>query len=197
VTPPDIIDVTLRVVKVFEKLGIAYHIGGSLASSAFGVARATLDVDIVANIRLEHTSGVTELLKEEFYVDDEMINDAIKEESAFNLIHFETMFKIDVFILKKRPFDQQSFVRRVQKSVSEDSSLKLFFATPEDIILNKLEWFKKGGGVSERQWQDVLGILKVQSTALDMAYLRKWAKELTIVELLNKAIDDAGIDKSQ
>jgi hypothetical protein len=197
VTPPDIIDITFRVIRVFRKLGIDYYITGSLASSAFGIARATLDVDIVADVKPEHISEITELMTEEFYIDEQMIRDALKQKSSFNLIHFETMFKVDVFILGQQPFDRQVLARKVQKIVSEDVTQQLSFATPEDIILKKLEWFKKGGGVSERQWQDVLGILKVQSTALDMIYLRRWAKEITITELLDKAIKDAAFDESQ
>lgn len=191
--PPDIIEVTLKVVKIFEKLGIVYHIGGSLASSAFGIARATLDVDIIADIKLEQASHIKESLKEEFYLDIEMIGDAIKRRKSFNLIHFETMFKVDVFVLKDRAFDRQAFLRRFQKPVSEDASQQLFFATPEDIILNKLEWYKTAGGVSDRQWNDVLGVLKVQGTQLDMAYLRRWAKELSISNLLKKVLGEAGI----
>lgn len=191
--PPDIIEVTLKVVSVFEKLGIAYHIGGSLASSAFGIARATLDVDIVADIKLEQASLFEESLKEEFYVDAEMIRDAIQRQSSFNLIHLETMFKVDVFVLRNRPFDKQAFLRRFQKSVSEDASQQLFFATPEDIILNKIEWYKTGGEVSERQWNDVLGILKVQGTQLDISYLKQWAEKLGISNLLKKALNDAGV----
>lgn len=191
--PPDIIEVTLKVVKIFEKLGIGYHIGGSLASSAFGIARATLDVDIIADIKLEQASHIKESLKEEFYLDIEMIGDAIKRRKSFNLIHFETMFKVDVFVLKDRAFDRQAFLRRFQKPVSEDASQQLFFATPEDIILNKLEWYKTTGGVSDRQWNDVLGVLKVQGTQLDMAYLRRWAKELSISNLLKKVLGEAGI----
>lgn len=191
--PPDIIEVTLKVVKIFEKLGIVYHIGGSLASSAFGIARATLDVDIIADIKLEQASHIKESLKEEFYLDIEMICDAIKRRKSFNLIHFETMFKVDVFVLKDRAFDRQAFLRRFQKPVSEDASQQLFFATPEDIILNKLEWYKTAGGVSDRQWNDVLGVLKVQGTQLDMAYLRRWAKELSISNLLKKVLGEAGI----
>ncbi len=190
--PPDIIEISLKVIRVFEKLGIAYHIGGSLASSAFGVARATLDVDIVADIKWEQASPIEESLKEEFYVDAEMIRDAIEHWSSFNLIHLETMFKVDVFVLKNRPFDMQAFLRRLQKPVSEDSSQQLFFATPEDIILNKLEWYKIGGETSDRQWNDVLGVLKVQMAQLDMIYLKQWAGELSISDLLGKALGEAG-----
>jgi len=191
--PPDIIEVTLKVVKVFEKLNITYYIGGSLASSAFGVARATLDVDVVADITLEKASFIEEFLKEEFYVDIEMIRNAIHQQSYFNLIHLETIFKIDVFILKNLPFYQQAFSRRIQKATSEDTSQKLFFATPEDIILSKLEWYKSGKEASDRQWNDILGVLKVQGSQLDKTYLEHWAEELSVSRLLEKAFSDAGI----
>jgi len=190
---PDIIEVTLKVVKVFEKLGIDYHIGGSLASSAFGVPRSTLDVDIVANIKPEQTSDISENLGEEFYVDSEMILNAIQKQSSFNPIHLETLFKVDVFPLKNHPFEQQAFRRRLKKAISEDASHQLFFSTPEDIILHKLTWDKAGEGVSDRQWNDVLGVLKVQGDQLDMVYLNHWARELSVSELLKKAIDEAGI----
>lgn len=190
---PDIIEVTFKVIKVFEKLGIDYHVGGSLASSAFGIARSTLDVDIVANIKPEQASDIYENLREEFYVDSDMILDAIQKQSSFNLIHLPTLFKVDIFPLKNHPFEHQAFQRRIRKPVSEDGSKFLFFTTPEDIILHKLIWYKMGEGISERQWNDVLGVLKVQGDQLDMFYLNHWAKELSVVELLKKAIEEAGI----
>jgi hypothetical protein len=190
---PDIIEVTLKVIKVFEKLGIAYHIGGSLASSAFGIARSTLDVDIIAEIKPEQASDISENLREEFYVDSETILNAIQKQSSFNLIHLETLFKVDIFPLKNYPFDQQAFSRRLRKAISEDTSQQLFFATPEDIVLHKLSWYKVGAEVSDRQWNDVQGVLKVQGDQLDMAYLNHWAKELSVSQLLEKAIDESGI----
>lgn len=190
---PDIIEVTLKVVRIFEKLDIAYHIGGSLASSAFGIARSTLDVDIVADIKLEKAHDLSESLSQEFYVDSEMILNAIQKESSFNLIHLETLFKVAVFPLTNHPFDRQAFSRRLQKTISEDASRQLFFATPEDIVLHKLTWYNAGEEASDRQWNDVLGVLKVQGDQLDMDYLKHWAKELSVFELLEKAIDEAGI----
>jgi hypothetical protein len=190
---PDIIEVALKVIKVFEKLGIPYHIGGSLASSAFGTARSTLDVDIVADIKPGQAFDISENLKEEFYVDSDMILDAIQKQSSFNLIHLDTVFKVDIFPLKHDPYNQQAFSRRFQKALSEDASRQLFFATPEDIILHKLTWYKAGEEVSDRQWNDVLGVMKVQGDQLDMVYLDRWAKELSVSELLKKAIDEAGI----
>lgn len=192
--PPDIIEVTRKVVQVFEKLGIRYHVGGSLASSSYGVARSTLDVDIVADVKAEQAEKIYGLLKEEFYVGARMIQDAVRHRSSFNLIHLETMFKVDVFLLKDRPFDREAFARRVEKRVSSENPQKrLFFASPEDTVLNKLEWYKKGDEVSERQWNDILGILKVQAGELDRDYLKKWAEKLGLSNLLNKAFDEAGI----
>ena len=193
--PPDIIEVTLKVADIFEKLSIGYYIGGSMASSAFGVARSTLDVDIVADIKKNCASALEEILKKEFYVDINIILSAIKKQSSFNLIHLETMFKIDVFILKNQPFPQQTFSRRKKISVSKDQSKKLYFASPEDIILTKLDWYRSGGQSSEQQWRDVLGVLKVQNSKLNFAYLKQWADELSVLYLLNKALEDAGVGK--
>lgn len=190
---PDIIEVVVKVTRAFEKLGIGYQVGGSLASSAFGVPRATLDVDLVADIKLDQAPEIAELLKDEFYVDSDMISEAIRKQSSFNLIHLETLFKVDVFPLKDRPFDRKAFSRRFSKAVSQEASDTLFFATPEDVILNKLEWYKAGEGISERQWNDVLGVLKVQGSGLDMAYLKQWAQELNLIDLLQTAMDETGM----
>ena len=190
---PDIIEIAYKVIKAFEKIGIVYHIGGSLASSAFCIPRATLDADIVADIKSEQVSEIEALLKGEFYISTEMIQNAIRYQSSFNLIHLETLFKVDIFILKHRPFDIQAFARRVQKTVSEDISQKLFFATPEDVILHKLEWYKEGGKVSDRQWSDIIGILRVQGSQLDIPYLDQWAQELRVSNLLKQALDEVGL----
>ncbi|OHB99492.1 MAG: hypothetical protein A3G70_08200 [Planctomycetes bacterium RIFCSPLOWO2_12_FULL_39_13] len=190
---PDIIEIAYKVIKAFEKIGIVYHIGGSLASSAFGIPRATLDADIVADIKSEQVSEIEALLKGEFYISTEMIQNAIRYQSSFNLIHLETLFKVDVFILKHRSFDIQAFARRVQKTVSEHIPQKLFFSTPEDVILHKLEWYKEGGKVSDRQWSDIIGILRVQGSQLDIPYLDQWARELSVSTLLKQALVEAGL----
>ncbi len=191
--PPDIIEVTLKVIKIFEKLNIGYYVGGSIASSAYGIARATLDVDIIADIKLNQASAIEDSLKEKFYVDVDMIRNAIEKQSSFNLIHLDTMFKIDVFILKDEPFSVEAYSRRLQKVVSEDSSEQLYFSTPEDTILSKLAWFKSGKEGSERQWRDILGVLKVQGKQLDMSYIKLWAGKLGVLELLMKAFHDSGV----
>ena len=181
------LDVTLKVVNVFNRLGIDYLIGGSLASAVYGTARSTLDSDLVTNLSSDHIPALVQALQDEFYIDGEMVQDAIEQSTSFNLIHLETMFKVDVFILKGRPFDKVEFDRRIRRVISNESPAEAFFASPEDIILVKLDWFRQGGEVSERQWRDVLGVLLVQAERLDMDYLQEWAAKLGINDLLEKA----------
>ena len=189
---PDILAALDPVVKAFEKIGVSYYLGGSVASSAYGIARATLDVDLVADLSAQHVNSLTEMLKSDYYIDKEMILDAIKRRSAFNLVHLETMLKVDIFIIKDRPYDGVAFQRKRKDTLDEEQgAAEFYFASPEDIILNKLEWFQMGGKVSERQWHDVLGIMKVQRELMDKEYLRRWAAELGISDLLEQAFRDA------
>jgi hypothetical protein len=182
------IQVTLKVITVFERLGIPYLIGGSLASAVHGVVRATMDADLVADIKPAEVPSLVTSLEGEFYIDAGMIFDAIQFSSSFNLIHLETMFKVDVFILKQRPFDINQMQRRISQSVGDSPADQAYFSTAEDIIIAKLEWFRAGGETSERQWRDILGVLDLQGDRLEFEYLRKWAAELGIRDLLQKAI---------
>ena len=181
--------VTRKVVNAFEQLGIPYLIGGSFASAVHGVVRTTMDADIVADVKPAQASALVELLEREFYISKDMVLDAIRHNSSFNIIHLETMFKVDVFILKQRPFDRNQMQRRVAQAFGESTSEPVFFCTAEDIILAKLEWFRAGGEVSERQWRDIVGVMDLQGDRLDMDYLQKWASALGVEDLLRKAID--------
>ena len=182
------IQVTLKVITVFDRLGIPYLIGGSLASAVHGIVRATMDADLVAEIKPEQVLSLVASLESEFYIDAEMILDAIQYTSSFNLIHLETMFKVDVFLLKQRPFDLNQMQRRISQSVGDSPEEQAYFSTAEDIILAKLEWFRAGGETSERQWRDIMGVLDLQGDRLDFKYLQTWATELGILDLLHRAI---------
>jgi hypothetical protein len=183
--------VTLLVTQTLERLGIAYAVGGSLASSLHGVMRSTLDVDIVADMRLEHIQPLVAALSKEFYADDEMMKDAIEHHSSFNLIHYETAFKVDIFIRKTRAFDQMQLERRRTSVIATDPEESVYVTSPEDVILSKLEWYRMGGEVSERQWRDILGVLKTRSGELDLDYLHKWASELKVSDLLDRALKES------
>ncbi len=185
--------VALKVISVLEKLGIPYFIGGSLASAIHGVVRATNDVDIIADLKMEHVLPLKKALQNEFYVDEDMIREAIRKKSSFNLIYLELMFKIDIFVSSSHPYIQEEFRRRYNEIVSNKPEQTAYIATPEDTILSKLKWYKIGGCISDRQWSDVLGVLKVQGEQLDMVYLKQWAEDLSISDLLGKALGEAGL----
>lgn len=181
---------TLLVTNLLDELGIRYVIGGSMASIIHGMLRTTMDVDIVANIQPEQVSSFVSGLQDAFYADEQMIRQAIQRQSSFNLIHLSTMFKVDIFIPKSRPFDQQQLGRRVAEQIDPDSNEQIWVLSAEDIVLAKLDWFRLGGEVSERQWRDILGVLKTQQDALDIDYLKQWAQALGVVDLMERALEE-------
>jgi hypothetical protein len=188
---PEPIAVIVLVTQVFEKLKIPYLIGGSMASTVYGMVRTTQDVDIIAEMHLEHVQPFISTLQSEFYLDEEMIADSVQHNSSFNIIHRKTMFKVDVFIPRKTQFQKSEFNRAQKQIINEIPEISAFFASPEDIILAKLEWFRMSSEVSERQWRDVIGIMKVRAGYLDLEYLRKWASKLNVNELLEKALKES------
>jgi len=180
--------VTLQVARVLEGLGVAYLVGGSMASIVHGVVRTTQDVDLVADLRLQHVASLVRALEADFYVEEGSIRDAVNRASCFNVIHLATMFKVDVYLRRARAFDDAQFERRVRVPLTADGADAVEVASAEDTILAKLEWFRLGNEVSERQWGDVLGVIRTQQGRLDLGYLRRWAAALQIAELLERAL---------
>jgi hypothetical protein len=192
--PPDMLAALTPVVEALEQLGVAYYIGGSVASSAYGIPRSTLDVDLVADLRPEHVRPLVDDLQAAYYVDEGSVRDALQRRASFNVIHLQTMIKVDVCIPQGRAFDRAEAQRVRQETLDDAPDARTFALTaPEDVILRKLEGYRAGGEVSERQWHDLLGVLKVQARALDLAYLRRWATTLSVADLLDRALDDAGL----
>lgn len=183
--------VTLRVVEVLDALNIPYFIGGSLASAVHGVVRTTMHVDLVAAMQPEHVAPLVAQLGAAFYADETMIRDAVAHRGSFNLIHLDSMFKVDVFVHTGRPFEHAQFERRVLQILSQEPQRAAYVTTAEDIILAKLEWYRQGGELSERQWRDVVNVAKVQDEALDLDYLRRWAVQLQVGDLLERVLEEA------
>jgi hypothetical protein len=119
--------------------------------------------------------------------------EAVSRRSSFNLIHFATSLKIDLFLLKDRPFDRESFARRQFKVVDTQSGFQAFIQTPEDLILSNLVWYELGGRILQNQWLDIANVLKARADSLDGQYLRRWADELGVAELLESALQEAGL----
>lgn len=189
----DILTALQPVVAALDEMGVAYEIGGSVASSACGVPRTTLDVDLVAALGREHVKELVGRLQSLYYVDENAAFEAVERQSSFNLIHLGTMLKVDVFVLKSRAYDQSAFRRKRKDRLSLDpDGNSFYFSSPEDVVLNKLEWFRLGRELSERQWNDVAGVLKVQQGALDIVYMRHWAGVLGIMDLLERAFREVG-----
>ncbi|MBC8183005.1 hypothetical protein H8E88_18025 [candidate division KSB1 bacterium] len=173
-----------------ENLGIRYYLVGSVASSVYGIPRATNDVDIVAEIYRPHINQLVESFSEQFYIDGDMIQDAINNKSSFNIIHLDSMTKVDVFILKDTDYAHNEMERRKRHKIEDEPEISIYISSPEDVILEKLSWYKLGGSISDRQWQDIVGVIKIQSSNLDMSYLNFWAKKLQLLDLLNKILKE-------
>ncbi len=180
--------VALQMAEIFENLDIPYLVGGSIASSIYGEPRATQDIDMVAELKGHHIQSLIASTRNAFYIEKEDVIQAVSQHSSFNVIHLETMIKVDIFVLGSEAIDREEMRRRRPQTIADT---QLVVATPEDIVLQKLIWFQKGGEVSDRQWRDVAGILKVQGDRLDWEYLKHWAKSLNLSELLQRAREES------
>jgi hypothetical protein len=177
----------LYVAELLERLGIPYHVGGSIASSAHGMYRASADIDFVIDPTTIQLEALARALEPGFYVSRSAMAEALSSRSTFNAIHDETSFKIDFFIKGTAPFDAEELRRSIRQEVGGERGHAVLLKSPEDTVLRKLEWFRRGGEVSERQWQDVLSILAAARGQLDETYLERWALELGIADLLDRA----------
>jgi len=185
---PQELQILQRLADVFDKLNIVYAIGGSKASSIYGVVRFTQDTDITVQPFYPVADKFYDMLKDDFYIGEQAMYQALKTRSSFNIIHFETSFKIDIFIQADNDYEKQMLARSKKINLGDLLEKPLSFVSPEDIILLKLRWYNQDGCVSERQWSDILGVLSVQRKQLDYEYLSRWAVKLGLNELLQRAI---------
>lgn len=182
----DPIAVASIVVGALDALGVVSTIGGSIASSIAGEPRSTIDIDIVAALRDEHVEPLAASLEPAFYVDRQGLRRAIRERRTANLIHQESQIKVDLFVAGGTPID---FAQLERRRAVEVSGRTIFVHPPEDILLQKLRWFRLGGESSDRQWRDIVAIVQVQGTALDRAYLVATAPLLQVEDLLERALE--------
>ena len=184
---PEALRVALEVVGLLEDLGIAYHLGGSYASSIHGVPRQTQDVDLVVDVDESSVADLLARLPDGYYRDLESAREAVRSRGSFNLVHLASGVKLDLFVVGAGPFDRQELSRSREVVLPSVPDRPLRVKSAEDTILRKLQWFRRGGEVSDRQWGDVRGILQSQGSALDFDYLDRWARTLGIDDLLERA----------
>ena len=190
-TQSDLVAALRPVAEALEALGVRYYVCGSVASSAHGIARASLDTDLVAELEPDYIEALVGRLTDGYYIPLDRVRSAVATRTSFNLIHLATMFKVDVFVSQGRAFDRQAVARVQLELLDEAPDARRFpIASAEDTVLAKLEWFRKGGEQSERQWWDILGILRVKDD-IDREYLETWATSLAVSDLLHRVLVDA------
>jgi hypothetical protein len=161
-------------------------IGGSIASSSRGIARATRDVDLVARIQPEQADQLAASLGKDWYADVPQMRDAIRRGQSFNVLYMPDVQKVDIFPAVDDFHATQ--LERATKVVLDflHDTREYPVASAEDILLAKLRWYRMGGEVSERQWNDISDIVAINPN-LDLVYLRAWALRLNVDDLLERA----------
>lgn len=190
----DPVHVALIVAEVLEARRVRYLVGGSLASAVSGEPRSTLDVDLVVELTESDVEPLVTALGDRFHADADSLRRAVRERSSANVIHYATSTKVDLFIAGGSSLDKKQMDRRQRVQVSTDPERWLYVYTPEDILLQKLRWYRLGNEISDRQWRDILGVILVQGDRLDQAYLHDNADDFGVSELLQRALREARDD---
>ena len=184
--------VTASVGAALDQLGVDWYVGGSVASSVHGIPRATQDVDIVAALRPGNGTRLAELLGADFYIDAATAEQAIRARRSFNLIDLGTMFKVDVFVSRSDAYGRRAMASRLVRVVSDEPPCSLPIATAEDTVAHKLHWYRRTDETSDKQWRDLLGVLKTLGPRIDEDRLRIAARDLGVEDLVDRALSEAG-----
>jgi hypothetical protein len=170
------------VIRALDRAGIPHMLVGSFASSAYGEDRTTHDIDILIDPTPEALRRFVDTFDDEVFYIGPSPQDALTQQDMFNLIDTTSTWKVDFIILTDEPFERRKFERRVKTEVMD---IEVWMATAEDTVLSKLRWAAEGG--SDRQVDDAAGVLRVRGDTIDNAYLDRWAAELGLKELLDRA----------
>lgn len=185
------LELAADVARRLDRIGIPYVIGGSLAAALVGEPRSTADVDVAVQMSSEMIEPLLEDASADFYVPESAVAAAVAARSSFNLIDRRSALKVDVFVLGDGVLDRRQFERRRSVPLPVDPPQSVWVTSTEDVILRKLRWFDDGGQVSDRQWRDILGVLRTQAGRLDDDYLERTARQAGLADLLQRARRDA------
>jgi hypothetical protein len=187
----DPIAVAVRVGEILDALGVRHTIGGSIAASFAGEPRSTIDVDFVAALSDRHVAPLVVAATPEFYVAEAALHRAVALRGTANLIHQDSQIKVDLFVAGGTPLDDQQLARRLRVEIRPGQVI--YIHPPEDILLQKLRWYRKGGGTSDRQWRDAIAIVRTQGQRLDRSYLVANAPALEVETLLERVLREAAL----
>lgn len=189
----DPIAIAIRVGEILDAIGVRHTIGGSIAASFAGEPRSTIDIDFVAALTARHVAPLMAALVPEFYVAEQALHRAVDTLGTANLIHQDSQIKVDLFVAGGTPLDDQQPARRQRVEIRPGQVI--YIHPPEDILLQKLRWYRKGSGVSDRQWRDIIAIVRTQGARLDRDYLAANAPALEVDALLERALVEAGAER--
>lgn len=181
----DPVAIALHVGARLDTVGVDWVIGGSIASSVHGEPRATQDVDIVVDLQARQVKPFVQALERHYYLEADVVREAVKVSSSFNAVHFASALKVDFFVAGDDPFEAERLARRLRVAMPNGV---LYVDTAEHTLLRKLEWFRRGAEVSERQWRDVQVIARLHGEHLDRERLRLWASRLGVTDLLERVL---------
>lgn len=174
--------------RAFERVGVPYYLCGSMASSTQGIVRATADVDFVVDVMPQHIAPLVAALSETFEVDEDMLREAVEWRRSLNIFSLKSAIKVDLFVAGFESWPREQFKRLTRSRLTRDDPREIALPCPEDTVVAKLIWYRKGGEVSDRQWSDILGVLRVQAGSLDLEHMRRWARNNDVHELLERAL---------
>lgn len=164
-----------RLATTLESLRIPYLITGSMATIAYGEPRFTNAIDVVVRLASHQIDELCSAFPaEDFYISREAVADAVARHTQFNILHPTSGLKIDVMVADDSEFNQTRFSRARSLRVAADRDVT--FASPEDVIIKKLVFYREGG--SEKHLRDISGVLKIMDAEIDRAYIERWVQRL-------------------
>ncbi|MDY6802894.1 MAG: hypothetical protein SXA11_03675 [Cyanobacteriota bacterium] len=189
------IELAAAIAKILEELNIPYFVGGGLASSILGEVRTTIDADLAILLEETDASQLIEKMQSDFYISETAVEDALRyRTNTFNVIHLTSALKADIYLIRGDDnFRKTALTRRTKVFPTDSPSLSFYICSAEDIILQKLTWYCIARNKSDKQWRDILGVLKLQGYRLDFDYLKYWSAELKVTEECDRALTESGL----
>jgi hypothetical protein len=200
--PIDLLTVMLPALQAFDEQNLFWYLGGSIASSLHGMQQMAQDIDLVVNLHSQNLPSLLPLLKQYYIFDEDALQEAVSQRTACSLIHRNTLMKVDLIMARQSAFETALYPRIASYSLDERSP-SLPLASAVEMILVKLHRYSQDllsrtdGMRDDAEWNDIVGMLKIQEPPFERDFLEEWARNLKITEMLRQALVDAGAEEVQ